>query len=100
MPVSWSNNGPPTERTGIIQSLSRQLPLGQVDSFHLSRRTAAEVMTKPVIMVMPETSLAETLQLRLSHHIKRLPVVDAAGQLVGLVGRGGILQVMAATTES
>ena len=45
---------------------------------------------------MPVTSLADALQLLLSHHIKRLPVVDAAGRLVGLVGRGGILQVMAA----
>ncbi len=88
----------PTERSGIIQSLSRQLPLGQDDSFHLSRRTAAEVMTKPVITVIPETSLAKALQLLLTHHIKRLPVINATDQLVGLVGRGGILQVMAANT--
>jgi len=90
----------PTERSGIIQSLSRRLPVGQDDSFHLSRRTAAEVMTKQVITVTPETSLSEALQLLLAHHIKRLPVVNATGQPIGLVGRGGILQVMAANTES
>jgi CBS domain-containing protein len=90
----------PTERNGIIQSLSRQLPLAQDDSFHLSRRAVAEVMTKPVITVTPETPLAEALQLLLTHHIKRLPVVNTTGQLVGLVGRGGILQVMAANTGS
>jgi CBS domain-containing protein len=34
------------------------------------------------------------LNLLLEHHIKRLPVVDDAGRLVGLLGRGGVLQVL------
>jgi CBS domain-containing protein len=60
----------------------------------LSQRTAAEVMTRPVITVTPETSLLEALRLLLAHRIKRLPVVDAESRLVGLVGRGGILQAL------
>lgn len=83
------------ERTGIIQLLTRRLPLGQADKFHLNQRTAAEVMTSPVITVRPETSLLAALRLLLAHRIKRLPVVDDEGRLVGLVGRGGILQVLA-----
>jgi CBS domain-containing protein len=82
------------ERTGIIQSLAHRLPLGQTDKFHLSRRTATEVMTSPVITITPETSLTEALRLLLKHHIKRLPVVDTDNRLVGLVGRGGVLQVI------
>ncbi len=81
------------ERAGIIQSLARRLPLGQSDNFHLSQRTAAQVMTSRVITVTPDTSLLDTLHLLLSHHIKRVPVVDTKGRLVGLVGRGGVLQV-------
>jgi CBS domain-containing protein len=83
------------ERTGIIQSLTRRLPLGQADKFQLNQRTATEVMTSPVITVTPETSLLAALRLLLAHRIKRLPVVDGGGRLVGLVGRGGILQVLA-----
>ncbi|MEW5957130.1 MAG: CBS domain-containing protein [Chloroflexota bacterium] len=83
-----------TERGGIVQSLARRLPLGQSDKFHLSGRVAAEVMTSPVITVTPDTSLLEALRLLLAHHIKRLPVVDADGRLIGLVGRGGVLQVV------
>jgi CBS domain-containing protein len=83
------------ERTGIIQSLTRRLPLGQADKFQLNQRTATEVMTSPVITVTPETSLLAALRLLLAHRIKRLPVVDGEGHLVGLVGRGGILQVLA-----
>lgn len=82
------------ERAGIIQSLSRRLPPGRTGSLQLSQRTAAEVMTRPVITVAPETSLLEALRLLLAHRIKRLPVVDAEGRLVGLVGRGGILQAL------
>jgi CBS domain-containing protein len=82
------------ERRGIIQSLTRRLPLGQAESFQLSQRTAAEVMTGQVVTVTPETSLLEALRLLLTHQIKRLPVVDNAGRLVGLVGRGGVLQAL------
>ena len=83
-----------SERSGIVQLLTRRLPLGQSDKVHLSQHTAAEVMTSPVITVRPDTSLLEALRLLLSHHIKRLPVVDAEGRLVGLVGRGGVLQIL------
>ena len=84
----------PTERSGIIETLTRRLAVGQADDYHLRQRTAAEVMTTPVITITPETSLVDALQLLLENGIKRLPVVDAEGQLVGLVGRGGILQAL------
>jgi CBS domain-containing protein len=68
--------------------------LSQDDHFHLSQRTAAEVMTGQVITVTPETPLLEALQLLLTHRIKRLPVVNAEGQLAGMVGRSGVLQAL------
>lgn len=88
------------ERSGIIHALKRRLPLNQPDSFRLQQRTAAEVMTSPAITVRQNTSLLEALQLLLTHQIKRLPIINEAGELVGLIGRGGILQVMAAETSS
>lgn len=87
------------ERAGIIRSLTRRLPVDQGTGFYLSQRTAAEVMTGQVITVSPDTPLLEALRLLLNHHIKRLPVVDSAGRLVGLVGRGGILQAMGRRTD-
>ena len=53
-------------------------------------------MTANPITVTPETPLLDALQLLLRHKVKRLPVVDDAGRLVGLVGRGEILQALAA----
>lgn len=82
------------ERAGILGALTRRLPPGQSERLRLEQRTAAEVMTGPVITVSPETSLLAALRLLLAHHIKRLPVVDAEGRLLGLLGRGGVLQVL------
>ena len=42
-------------------------------------------MTLQPMSVRPDTSLLDVLQLLLEHRIKRLPVVDDEGRLVGLL---------------
>jgi CBS domain-containing protein len=44
-----------------------------------------DVMTRRVISVRPETPLLEAGALMLAHHISGLPVIDANGQVVGIV---------------
>ena len=44
-----------------------------------------ERMSKPVITVRPETSMPEALDLMHKEHIRRLPVVNKKGELVGIV---------------
>lgn len=43
----------------------------------------AAAMTTPVLSVTPETPLQQAVQLLSDHHISGLPVLDAAGALVG-----------------
>ncbi len=43
-----------------------------------------EVMSKPLIVTSPETSLEEAIESMFKHKIKKLPVVEG-GKLVGLV---------------
>lgn len=57
--------------------------------------TAAEVMTRTVITVGENTSLAEIATLLERNHIKRVPVLRA-GKLVGIVSRANLLQGLAA----
>jgi CBS domain-containing protein len=57
-------------------------------------RTAADVMTSPVVTITADTPIAEAIRLMMAHRIKRLPVVDANGRLVGLVGRAGVLAAL------
>jgi len=52
-------------------------------------------MTSPVITVTPDTPLLDALRLLLQRKIKRLPVVDEQGRVVGIVGRGDILHALA-----
>ncbi len=44
-----------------------------------------DVMTRDVVTVTPETSYKELIDTMLEHEVSGLPVVDADGELVGLV---------------
>ena len=46
---------------------------------------AHQIMTRPVFTVLPEATILEAANLMLERHISGLPVVDAAGKLVGIV---------------
>jgi CBS domain-containing protein len=49
------------------------------------RMRVADVMTRDVVAVGPETPVSEVARLMWGHHISGLPVVDAGGKLVGIV---------------
>jgi CBS domain-containing protein len=57
-------------------------------------RTAAHVMTAEVISTAPDASLQHAAQLMVEKRIKRLPVVDPAGRLVGMLSRVDVLRTM------
>ena len=61
----------------------------------LSKLTVEHIMTRNPITVQADTPMRDALRLLLSYKIKRLPVVDGQGRLVGLVGRTEILQALA-----
>jgi len=54
---------------------------------------AREVMTSPAVTVRADAGLARAARLMAVHRVKRLPVTDAAGALVGVVSRGDLLKV-------
>ena len=89
------------ERSGILQTLMDRLRGGSSAHGHqlkLAGRAAASVMTSPVVTVDVDASPVEALDLMIEHHIKRLPVVDAEGHLVGLIGRAGVLRALSEAT--
>jgi CBS domain-containing protein len=55
--------------------------------------TAAELMTSPPVTVGSDTPLAEAARLMRDHRVKRLPVINATGHLIGVVSRGDVLSV-------
>jgi len=52
---------------------------------------AEDVMTGPVVTVLPGTPVEEIAHLMAERHIKRVPVVEN-GHLVGIVSRGDVLR--------
>jgi CBS domain-containing protein len=53
---------------------------------------AHQIMTRPVITVTPETTIVEAANTMLQRHISGLPVVDAAGKLVGIISEGDFIR--------
>src|SRR5215831_431296 len=48
---------------------------------------ARQLMTAPAITVYPEATLATAARLMNTRHLRRLPVVDSDGTLIGIVSR-------------
>ena len=59
----------------------------------LDATVAADLMTSPAITVGAGATLVEAARLMHDHEVKRLPVVDGDGRLVGIVSRGDLLAV-------
>ncbi|CAL9649857.1 CBS domain-containing protein [Streptomyces sp. enrichment culture] len=55
--------------------------------------TARELMTSPPITATPGTTLAQAARVMARARVKRLPVVDGTGRLVGIVSRADLLKV-------
>jgi CBS domain-containing protein len=53
---------------------------------------AHQIMTQKVITVGADTSIVEAVNTMLKHHISGLPVVDAAGKLVGIISEGDFIR--------
>ena len=53
---------------------------------------AHQIMTRSVITIAPDASILEAAKTMLQHHVSGLPVVDAAGRLVGIVSEGDFIR--------
>ena len=54
---------------------------------------ASQLMTSPAITIHPDAALAMAAGLMSAHHLRRLPVVDPDGRLLGIVSRRDLLSV-------
>ena len=54
--------------------------------------TAAEVMTREVVTVGPDSSVRDIARTLLEHRISGVPVVDAAGLLLGVVTEDDLVE--------
>ena len=62
-------------------------------------QTVGEVMSSDPITVSPDKPLKEAAQLMHERDVRRLPVIDPAGQVIGILTRGDIVRAMAASQD-
>ncbi|EGX57292.1 hypothetical protein SZN_23651 [Streptomyces zinciresistens K42] len=66
---------------------------GPTDRAKARATTAEGLMNSPAVTARAQWTAVEAAQVMERHHVKRLPVVDEAGRLVGLVSRADLLRV-------
>lgn len=84
--------GMPKERAGSpwLQWLIEHWHPDDVARLHASR--AEDVMTRRVVTTTPETPVQEAIERLMQAGVKRLPVVDEAGRVIGIVSRRDLLR--------
>jgi CBS domain-containing protein len=73
---------------GTLQRLTRQRARSQVNAV-----TAAGLMTKPAVTIGPDEPVSHAARLMYKKRVKRLPVTDDDGRLIGIVTRSDVLSV-------
>jgi CBS domain-containing protein len=69
--------------------------LGEPVPGNKTGKTVHEVMTSPAITTGPEASILEVAGILEERRIKRLPVVNASGDLMGIISRADIVRAVA-----
>jgi CBS domain-containing protein len=76
------------DRGGAITAMVHHKELKNADGV-----TAGDLMTSNVVTVKPDHTIEQAARLMYHLQVKRLPVVDAGGYLVGIVSRADLLTV-------
>jgi CBS domain-containing protein len=79
-----------SRRARMASSVGRRRLLRKQPHVNL---TAGSMMTAPAITIGPDATIPAAARLMNTHRIRRLPVVDQDGKLVGLVSRRDLLSV-------
>jgi CBS domain-containing protein len=81
-------------RIELLRALGAGAREQELAASSAGRLTAAEVMTREVVRVGPDEPLERAAHLMADRRIKRLPVVDQAGRLIGILSRVDVLRTM------
>jgi CBS domain-containing protein len=74
--------------TGLVHHAARAKAAGV---------TAADLMTSPAVTIGPDDTVEHAARLMYDRKVKRLPVIDEHGRLVGIISRTDVLAVFART---
>ncbi len=67
----------------------------ELESLRCCGQTVADVMVSPVVTTTEDAAIADALRIMAARGIKRVPVVNRSGRLVGIVSRVDVLRALA-----
>ncbi|MFQ6142031.1 CBS domain-containing protein [Streptomyces seoulensis] len=87
--------------TAVVVADDQDRPLGVVSEADLLRRhtsggggnTARELMTSPAVVAEPGWQAVRAARTMEEYRVKRLPVVDGEGRLVGVISRSDLVRL-------
>ena len=103
-PVSYAAKMMRDEDVGLAPIVEGDTPIGTLTDRDIAIRVVAEgkdpnqtkvrdVASKDLVTIDPQQNLDEALQLMARHQVRRLPVVEEDGKLVGVVAQADIARV-------
>src|SRR5256885_1905386 len=78
---------------GLVASVLRRGAFSGKEQAKATGVTAADLMTRPPVTIGPLEPVTHAARLMHARKVKRLPVIDEAGRLVGIVARSDVLSV-------
>jgi len=105
-PVGMITNQDLVERGGLLVriellgSLSHAERASALEQLDREGKTARDIMTADPVTVVESTSIAAAAAVMAHKRLKRLPVVDASGNLIGMVSRLDLLRTVAEAFQS
>lgn len=76
-----------TDRDIVIEILAEDIPLDSV--------TIGDVMTRPAVTARKDDSVLEAMERMRTIGVRRMPVVDADGLLIGIISVDDMLEIIA-----
>ncbi len=87
-------------RLSVEQELDADTLREHLRALARSQKTARDVMTRHVHTIGADADLATAIRFMATHRVKRLPVVNRDGELIGIVSRADVLRAIAALPEA
>ncbi len=86
-------------RLSIQQELGAEVMAQHLRRLEADGKTAGTIMTPKPRTIPADTPVVTAIRIMADHRVKRLPVVDAQGSLVGILSRADVLRAVAAGAE-
>ena len=87
------------QKSGSVKNIFRRM-LGEPVPNRREGNTVGDVMSTPPITIGPHEDIREAAHILEGHRIKRIPVVDEFGRLIGVISRADIVRGMSRASRA